>query len=113
MLKYVIKDYNLVIDFSENWDLLSYKKNLYKKYSRSINLYIIKYIIGYDTLKCCDQDLTYLNDLYGIDDDIFDYFTCDICKNRYALYQEIMDQFLATNLIFEIIHRKSYIKGEF
>jgi hypothetical protein len=59
-------------------------------------------------LQCCNQ---YLSNLET--DEEFQYFECDICKNKYFILKILIEEFLKSNKEIEIIQKKNYLKGEF
>lgn len=114
MMKTCLKNKrSLHIDFQEFHSLTKQKKTLYKKYTDKLNIFMIYYSLTGNTLKCCDQELTYLNDLAKYVSDTFDYFQCEICKNKYVLLQELIDEYLITDVKVDIIKRINYLKGEY
>lgn len=103
----------LVIEFQDLNNIPNFKKKFYKKYTKKVNFYLAYYVTYYQELKCCDQELTYLNEELDLDNDIFDFFKCEVCHTYFALLQELLDEFTLKGVELRIIYRRNYLKGEY
>jgi hypothetical protein len=109
MVHYAKDEYSLLIDFEDNYQITKRKAKLFKKITKDIEIYIVLYDRFVDEIKCCNQDLYWLDE---IAENINVYF-CEACQNHYLIHDEIIDSYISMNMKFEILRKIRFFKGEF
>lgn len=114
MFDYLIDADNcIIIDFQATYGFSKHKKKMYQEYSTFLNIYLIYFSLDSKPITCCSQILVYLNEELQLENDTFDFLRCDICGNQYVIYQELMNEYMFKTMYATILHRKSFLKGEF
>ena len=109
MIDYVLEyEDSLIIDFEDYYKFSKKKKILYQEISPYVNIFLVFFTFDSDVLKCCDQELIFLDST-----DQLDVFECFVCKNKYALSQTLVDMHLVETTKEYLLQRLYFRKGEY
>lgn len=104
-----LSGYTIVINFEENYKLSLNKTKLFQSINDRAELYLVFYEVASDFMECCNQMLTWINDV----NEDWGYYICEACCNKYILPELLIDVFVENTAQANLYKKMRYLKGEF